>query len=205
MLHNTSNIVSSVLILCAIGLFFGYAKGEYSGITGATDFKDLSVQELKVKRAEFDDAFQKLREIEEVRSGLLTKFNSITQEEREKLVKAIPGHIDTVRLIIDVNTAASKYGMATGNIQLSAPSPATVDAPVEGTEVQRIQTAYSYMDLGFSVTGSYEDFLAFLSDLQDSLRIIDILEINLAPESSSEKTNETYTFSLKIRTYKLNE
>jgi Tfp pilus assembly protein PilO len=209
MFHNLSNIVSSILIITAIGLFFGYSKSEYSSpdIADANDFNELSIRALKLRETQFNDAFQKLREIEKVRSELLTKFNSVTKEEKDKLAKAIPGHIDTVRLIIDINTAAGKYGMTTENLRISSANQSGESAD-PGSGASGSQGLYSYVDFGFSVSGTYEDFLAFLSDLQDSLRIIDVRDIKIGTSDSSvtkgKAATERFKFDLQIRTYKLN-
>jgi Tfp pilus assembly protein PilO len=52
------------------------------------------------------------------------------------------------------------------------------------------------VSLGFSVTASYEDFLAFLQDLEHSLRILDVEKLAFTGEQGGK-----YTFDFTIRTY----
>ena len=53
------------------------------------------------------------------------------------------------------------------------------------------------VELGFTVSASYENFLAFLHDLEHSLRVVDIE--NLTFQVQPEGTINDYQFN--IRTY----
>ena len=138
-------------------------------------------------------------------------------------MKLLPDHIDSVRLIIDVNNIAARYGMSISNITLSASesvsgasknSQATApsgpgSAPL-GPSGQ-VQTGisgigpdsslYDSVKLGFSVSGSYENFLQFAKELEESLRVVEITALSFGGSSSESSAGYTYKFT--IRTYYL--
>src|SRR3989338_7722833 len=114
-----SNIISTILPISSLGVFFGYINPAYGALTGAQELTGRSVKELKEERSRYIDAMNKTREIEDARKGLLSKYNGILIEDRERIEKLLPDHIDSVRLIIDINNVASQYWMTLKNITLT--------------------------------------------------------------------------------------
>jgi Tfp pilus assembly protein PilO len=50
--------------------------------------------------------------------------------------------------------------------------------------------------ISFSFTASYQNFLAFLQDIQSSLRILDITHLTVTTNPTG-----TYTYSIQLTTY----
>ncbi len=223
------NITPIILILASVGLFFGYINPTYIGVTGATDSSGKSVRELQTEESDYQDALGKTREIEVVRNGLLSKFNALKDSDKERIVKLLPDHIDSVRLIIDINNIAAKYGMSLTNIVLTASGivPAAPKAPTAGAAagtpyvpagapafVGPDDRAYDSIKLGFTVTGSYENFIQFLKEIEESLRVVDVTSLVFSTTKptaspgqgaavSSASVSALYTYAVTIRTYYL--
>jgi Tfp pilus assembly protein PilO len=130
-----------------------------------------------------------------VRDQLLAKYNSFSPQDLSKLQSVLPDNVDNIRLIIDIDNIASQHGLSLSNVQLgdlsgsSAQSSGAVGAssgPVGSVEV------------GFTVTTDYNTFLAFLQDLQHSLRIIDVDSITF---NASVLPGSLTAYTLQIRTY----
>lgn len=191
-----NNLVATFLILAALGLFFGYAHPTYRGDTGSSALSGKSVKELRQERQRYEDAFEKSREIELARTGLLEKYNGISAENREKMLKLLPDHIDSVRLIIDINTIAAQYGMVLKSISL-------IDSSEEGKgavsrTIGPAGRPYETVGLEFSVRGSYENFRSFLRETERSLRLMDVVTLSFAAQ------NETaYDYKVTVGTYRL--
>lgn len=192
-----SNVISTGLVVVSLAVFFGYINPTYGALTGKAELKERSISELKEEAKRYDDALTKTREIEKKRTGLLEKYNAIPLADRERLEKLLPDHIDSVRLIIDVNNIASQYGMTLRNITLTesdGQSPAA-SANAIGPQGQR----YVAVGLRFGVGGSYDDFRAFLRDLEQSLRVVDVQTLSFG----SGKEADEYSYSVTLATYKL--
>lgn len=208
-----SNIMSIIFILAALGITFGYTSPKYNSTTANSDLTADGVAELKNLRTEYEAAIQKAAEIEEVRNGLLTKYNSISNADRDRISKLIPDNIDSVRLVIDINNIASSYGMSLRDISLVGSDSTTQNADNQAVVAQ--SPLYSYLTLDFSVSGSYNNLVSFLGSLEKSLRIADVTNMDIAPVSSLGNNGATtaksgisaeplYEMKISVHTYYLN-
>jgi len=181
------NITSILLVVTAIALFSYYIDPTY---------KEIGT--LRAQEAEFAEALENTEKVQDLRNELQTKYNSFSQEDREKLEKLLPDSVDNVRLIIEIDAIASRHNMEFENVQTtdtrsrSAPSP--IASGAIGAEAQR---RYAESPLSFTVLGEYDDFLNFLRDIERSLRIMDITNVEVDPEGESGK----YAYDIKLRTY----
>jgi len=172
------NITSIILILASLGLFFGYVDPTYS-----------EVKELRIEQADYDRALSNSKELQAERDKLLTKFNNMSASDLDKLTKLLPDNIDNVRLIIDIDNIASTYGMRVRNFKTETG---------ETSEVVGLnQTPYGTLTLTFSTTATYSTFLAFMNDLEKSLRLIDVASVQFA----ASDVNQLYDYSVSIKTY----
>jgi len=190
-----NSIISLFLLIASVGIFFGYINPTYGAVTNMEDIKKRSIQELIQERDRYSDALNKTREIEHARTGLLERYNHIPLEDRERLEKLLPDHIDSVRLIIDVNNVASRYGMTLKNINLTG----TEDVATAPGAIGPREQQYKSIGLRFSVVGTYDEFRSFMKDLERSLRLADATDIRFLARESE------YDFSVIISTYRLNK
>lgn len=176
-----------ILVASAIGLFVVYTNPTYQN--PATGIKGLKEQE-----SAYDDALNKSQELKRVRDQLLSKFNTFTPEEKEKLQAFLPDNVDNIRLVIDINNVASRHNLAVKSLQVGSTESGknTRNAAAVGAS----GSAVGSVDLGFTVSADYDNFLAFLSDLEHSLRLVDVEKIGFA--ASITGVND---YSLTIRTY----
>ena len=190
-----SNIISIFLILVSIGVFFGYVSPTYRAVTGNVELSERSISELKEEQSRYIDALNKTKEIEQARTGLLEEYARIPADGRERIEKLLPDHIDSVRLIIDVNNMAAQYGMKLKNISPTQSDSAT--APAASLTLGPAQERFKSVGLKFSVDGSYDNFRSFIRDLEQSLRLVDIETISF---SSRE---DLYEYVVAVSTYRL--
>jgi Tfp pilus assembly protein PilO len=196
-----SNIVATAFLIIAVAIFAFFTNPRWSGVTGSADFSEKSVAELRKDEVEYASALEKTREIERVRSGLLTVYNSIASEDLERLKRLVPDHVDTIRLLLDIQRTAALRNLLLTDISLGADreggngsQPPTLTPGIGPVETRGFDT----IELGFTVSGTYESFVAFLRDLEESLRVVDI--VNLTFDSSK---GLSYQFEINLRTYKL--
>lgn len=190
-----TNLTATILILASLGLFFGYVNPTYRGATGSASLAEKSVTELREERVRYADALQKTREIEVARTGLLEKYNSIPAEDREKILKLLPDHIDSVRLIIDINNIAAQYEMTLKNITLTE---GLEKGAAAGGTIGPSEPLYAMVGLKFSLRGSYDNFRSFLRDSEKSLRLMDVTTLAFAA-----KEERAYDYDVTVSTYRL--
>jgi Tfp pilus assembly protein PilO len=170
-----------ILVGAALGLFVLYTNPSY--------------QKSKAIAAEvsaYDNALTKSKELLAARDKLNSKRNTFPADGVAKLSKVLPDNVDNIRLVIDINNIASKHNLSIknagiGTVSDTKKSSATLASGAPGGAVGSVETS-------FSVSASYDDMLAFLADLERSLRIIDI-------QSLSFSAGDTADYSIGIRTY----
>lgn len=184
-----ANIISLIVLICSFGVIFGYARPLYQGVTGSSNFADKSVKELKVDIKKYSEAFDRIREIEEIKGGLQTKYNSILEKDREKIVKALPEEVDVIRLIVDLNERTAVYGMSMKNISIEkGSSEPSYSRPGEmgGASGYNLPN----VGLGFEVSSNYDNLISFLGDLEKSLRLLELSSVSISSVSDIDKSSQ---------------
>lgn len=176
------SILPVLFVVIAAGIFFGFIDPAYS-----------RVQALRAEESQFDQALTRSKELQQVRDQLLSRYNLISQSNIDRLEKLLPDNVDNVRLILDIDSIAARYGMRTRNVQLQS-----ADTRSTRGQVGQDDSAYQSVILTFSVTGSYEVFRSFVEDLERSLRLVDVVGMSF---SSTGATGDTYDYSVSIKTY----
>lgn len=173
----------TILIIAAIGLFVAYTNPTYQGLKGT-----------QAKVSAYNDALDKSQELKALRDKLSSARNAFSPQDEQKLTRLLPDQVDNIRLIIDINNIAARRGLVVSNVALGEVSKSS--AAATSIAVGPSSDPVGSVSLGFSVTASYEDFLAFLQDLEHSLRILDIEKLSFTGAQGGK-----YTFDLTIRTY----
>src|SRR3569623_770324 len=99
-----------ILIIAAIGLFVAYTNPAYQG----------GVKELQAKQASYDDALGKSQELKSVRDQLLSRYNTFSAEDKDKLEELLPDNVDNIRLVIDINNVAARHNLAEKSLQIGS-------------------------------------------------------------------------------------
>lgn len=176
-------IVPIVLIAAAIGLFALYTNGAYQQAKG-----------LQAQVAAFDTALTTANSLRAQRDALISKRNTFSAENVQKLEHTLPDNVDNIRFIIDINNIAARHNLSLKNVSLGSISDSKNKrgALAVGSSGDPVGSA----EVGFSLSASYDNFLAFLQDLEHSLRIVDIGKI-----SFKQGQGGTYEFNMTIKTY----
>ncbi len=184
------NIISIVGIVAALGVFFFYTKPTYD---------QTQVQREQI--TEYDAALVKANELQERKQVLLKKYNEFQPEDRDRLQKLLPDHVDNVRLILDLDNIASRRGMALQNVVVSTPGAGQTTQTAVGT-ITSSKQKYDVLTTKFGTQGTYAGLQQLLTDLETSLRIIDLIDLKVAPSAAAVLSSEPlYSFEVTLRTY----
>jgi len=180
-------LVPILFVLLAGGVFFMYIDPTYQNI-----------QKLQEQSGRLDEALQKARELRAAREELLTRYNTFSAEDLARLQKLLPDNVENVRLILDIDAIAAGYDLIIRDFGFSADAftdQSSGPGPGPSNE-NRTSRDYRSITMEFSTIASYEDFMAFLSDLERSLRVVDASSVNIETTDDGE-----YNYRVSIRTY----
>jgi len=169
------------LIVLSGGLFFSYIDPTYNE-TG----------NLKKQQTEYDDALTKSKELREIRQQLLTKYNIFLESDIKRLDKLLPNTVDNVRLIMEINQIAVKNGCSIRSIDVNSVTSGDDKSGNLGPNLD----GYESIGLSFSVDAKYDDFVNFMDDLGNSLRIVDVVEYAI-----KAATGDVFKHEVSVKTY----
>lgn len=183
--------VSILCVAIAGGIFVIYTRPAYDRVTA-----------LQAENAQYDQALDKSKELQELKRSLLSRYNAFTPQDLDRLHKLLPDHVDNVRLVLDLDSMAARYGMALQNVIISNPADRVDSRTIVGA-IGAGSEPYDSLTLRFATQGTYSSFVRFMEDLESSLRIVDLEELGLELSSAQPPggTEPIYRYTLTVRTY----
>lgn len=149
-------------------------------------------QKLRADHDEFATALERAQELKAVREQLTAKYDSFSAEDIDRLHRLLPDNINNVRLVLDIDALAEKHKLFFSQIKADQPEQASVN----GANGAGAGMLYGTATLSFSLAGTYDDFLAFMVDLERSLRLVDLEMLDVTAGEGS-----VYDYSVTLRTY----
>ncbi|HZS42635.1 MAG TPA: type 4a pilus biogenesis protein PilO [Candidatus Paceibacterota bacterium] len=171
--------ISIILILAAGAVFYFGVDPLYQ-----------SAKLLKAESTQYSEALNNSSALRQVRNNLVAKYNAFDKASIDRLQKLLPDSVDNIRLILDMNGIAAKYGMSLKNIKISQLQTINSTPGTGANPVGSIQ-------LSFSVISPYENLQPFLKDLESSLRLVDVTNLSFTPNDQTG----TYAYNVTLQTY----
>ena len=172
---------SIILLLLSVGLFYTFTNVQYQ-----------EVQRLSVLAGEYKKVLQNVATISELRDRLRVTYETLPVAEIERINKMLPDNINTVRLALDLDSMASRYGISIDSIKVEVGTAEDASLAV----LSEYAEVYDKATVSLGFISSYADFMRLLADMEKSLRIMDIKSVAL-------ETNESglYEYEISVETY----
>ncbi len=183
-------IISTVGFVGAIALLVVYIQPTYA-----------QINVLKAQIAEYDSALAKAGQLDARMKELGDKYSKLNKADISRLAKMLPDHDDNIGLILEFDAIASRYGLALTNVDVSTGDARSAQTPDEIQGVVGTAAQYATITLHFSTFGTYDNFRSFLHDLEQSLRLVDVVSLNVTPSSVATGGQQTFTYDATVRTY----
>jgi Tfp pilus assembly protein PilO len=173
------SIIAYVVLTLSIGYAFAYP------LSG-----DLS--RLLDQKQKYVDSLDMISNIDSKKGELLAKFNEISDADKKNVETVLPSSLDFVNLISQIDAVATKYGISINDISSKGTNSSAGDS-IAGAKPPK---PYQSSIIGFSFNASYDKFNAFMSDLEKSLRILDIRSVKLDTAKDG-----VYSYIVEFETY----
>jgi len=177
----TRLIAPLLMVIIAVAIFFQF-----------TDPIFAEIKTIQDRQVTLNEGLNNAKKLRTVMKGLLDQRNLMSETDLNNLNKLLPDNVDNVRLIIDIDGIAKPYGMSIKGLEVKMPEEKTEDAVTR----DRDNAKQAMVSLSFSVSGDYNQFQSFLSDLSQSLRLVDVSVVGF---NSNEKG--IYDYEVEIQTY----
>lgn len=181
-----SHISPFIALVVAVGIFFFYVSPTWSGTIAAA----------KIAIASDNKALEAANEYAAQQNELASSRNNIDPTDLERLTKFLPDSVDNVGLILDLNALAARSGLLLSNIDVmkndTGPSNSLTNDALPATGISPVGS----IDLSLSAVGSYTAFRTFLTGVEKSARLLDVLDILVRGSETG-----VYTYKMTLRLY----
>jgi hypothetical protein len=196
-----SRILPLLSIVIAIGLFFGYINPTRTG----------SIASTKAQIDSYESALDAAERFKQKESELIVARANIPSDGLARLESFLPDGVDNVQVILDLNALAARSGIrlsdfeatqntTEGGVGNTAGTPIATGAAAPGLGGSDISLTGSEpvesLDITLSATGSYASFRAFLEGIEQSLRLLDVINVTVTDSETG-----VYTYEMTIRLY----
>lgn len=177
-MKSTSSLAFIILSLAIIYAFVYPSFGEISM--------------LNAERQKYQASLDTIANIEEQKNQLLTEFNRISEENKASIEAVLPDSLDYTKLVSDIAAMAISHGISLDKI-----AKRELDSSV-GNSIEEAGPPKLYRSGTVTLTfeASYQSFGAFLGDLEESLRVLDLRSAKMDVQQ-----NGLYAYNLEFETY----
>ncbi len=175
------NNTAIILLLLSFGLFYTFTNAQYQDVKG-----------LYALANQYQNVLQNASLIVGLRDRLLVTYETLPRADIDRVNKVLPDNIDTVRLALDLDGMASRYGVSIKNVQTTTGAGADANLIV----LPEHAGVYERATVSFSFVSTYENFMRLLADLEKSLRVMDIKSIAFEAGESG-----LYDYRISVETY----
>ena len=176
-------IVPIALILVAIAIFFVYVNPTYNG----------PIADAQSQIAGYDNALAASATYAAKENQLASERNAIPAAQLARLEQFLPDGADNVQIILDLDALAARSGLTLTDFTTSVPSQSST--PSAGTAVVSSTAA---VQIDVSATGSYSAMRTFMTGIEKSLRLVDLMSLTV-----KEADSGVYTYQMSFRLYSL--
>lgn len=162
-------IISILLLVAGVAVLFFW---------GRTLWQDI--QKFQTEKNAYESVITRLNQLKKTRDSLVTSYNSIPSSDLQRIKSFLPDTANAGSLVVQMANSTNESGLLLKNINVNT----SKDNPSEAS-------------LTLSVSGSYQNFIGFLRNLEKSLRLIDVVKL-----SFSSSKEDFYDFNLEAKAYK---
>lgn len=179
-----------ILISAVVGVFILFIVPEYK-----------TVQQMQADVDTYNASLVTATKLKQSREALVTKYNSISKVDLDNIQTLLPDSVNNIKLIIQIDSLATKNGLtALSGVNYNSDQTKD-DKSTAGSAASASKSPYGEFTMTFSTSGPYQNFLSFISDIEQSLRIVDITSISFSSADGQSKDQQGPQYKVAIKTY----
>ncbi len=164
---------------------------------------------LQTQIKEYNENLDTADKLKTSREELISRYNSIAKSDLDNLKTLLPDSVDNIRLIIQVDSLANRNGLSTvRNVEYQPQEKVVAGAPQTAQNVPSPEASkrpYGEFVVSFETSGQYKNFLSFLSDLEENLRLVDVTKVEFTPTGLVQSLAGNMTYKVTLKTYWLKQ
>lgn len=182
-----SNTNSLALIIFSLLAFFFLGRPMFS-----------EMQNLRTEVKSYKQEIEKINTLESRKNELLAKLNQIPLEDRDRVSSFLPSADEVVRLVSNLDALALKQGIDLTQVNFG-PEKYDRARAVSDTVAPEV---YNSRIITLSFSANYSNLQAFLKNVEQSLRMVDIRSVDVSSEADK---GGLYQYKVSAEVYWLAE
>ena len=158
---------------------------------------DISI--LSSTKSSYEAVLKKADEVAVKRVELFKDYEGISKANIEMLNKVIPEMFNSVLFANDINAMASRNNLVVKDFKIDPKRTEERDVML----TQKKEAPYKTAIVTFRLIGQYDKFIKFLTDVESSLRLIDVTKLSIKTVGGQRATDDSLEYSLEMNTYSL--
>ena len=187
------NVTAIILIILAVAVYLSYTQGAWS-----------SAMAVKSVNDEYISAISSAETLVKLRDKVDQDAANISPLDQAKLAVMLPVTPDNIDLIVEMNAIADSHNLILKDIKAVVPANQTGSDTSSSDQSQSASASLislpspkvDKVNISFSVSTQYSQFINFLQDLETTLRIMDVTSLTVSSGDSG-----IYNFSVAMNTY----
>lgn len=158
------------------------------------------LETARAENASIQSNLDTAKKLADSRESLITTYRSISKDDLDNLKVLLPDSVNNIRLIIQIDALAKKNGLS---VLRSIDYQTTQD---KKDTVDSMRTPYGEFVISFQTSGQYKNFLTFLSDLEQNLRLVDVTAVAFdVPDVNATAAAVGPAYKVTLKTYWLKQ
>lgn len=179
----TRFFIAIIFLVAAVAIFAIWTRSLWDEVSA-----------LGFERNATAKAVERFQSLRQVRDGLLADYNVISRDDLSRLNNFLPASPDRGKLLIELENLTRTHNVILRKVEIADSEDGAGQARTSAASLKK--GPFEKVSFLFIVSGPYDAFRSFLTDLEKSLRPVDVDEISFTAGSK-----ETYDFSIKAHTY----
>lgn len=182
---NDRILPSFALVIAGI-IFFAYVNTAWSG----------TIANTKAAIAADDQALASADTYIKQQNKIASARDAIDQANLDAVATFLPGSVDNVGLILDLNALAARSGISVANIDVVTETGGGQQSSNSGTLANPNQNPIGSVDLSLSAVGTFSALQMFLNGVEKSARLLDVHDLVVKGSDTG-----VYTYQMSLRLY----
>jgi hypothetical protein len=186
-------IISIIFILSSVGITVFFTIPQYNCEKSKCSYDGIKA--IRTQKISYSSALDSAKNLESRKSDLTSRYNSITEEERQKLESLLPNNVDNIKLVLELETLAKRYGLVVESPKLETK---IETVPASGQTIRNdsnpnLPSSYPYgtFTLDFTVRSTYSNAKLLMNDIEKNLRLIEPVSFSIKVPTLDDTNNKS--------------
>ena len=150
------------------------------------------IKKLRKQASSYNETINTAKKVRSSIDKTLGEYNAISQDNVDRINKMVPSGAESMELVVQMDDMMRKNGLSLNSINTKDIAAQKLDSNSQKNDSMFAESVF----LSIEAQGSYESFRSFIKELEKSLRLIDVISVEINPVGQ-----DNYSYSIEAVSY----